>query len=421
MPPSEPLRIFLSYGHDDYASLALRIKRDLEAQGHKVWFDLERLKTGGDWERYIEDGLDFCSAVPDCGRFLLLMTPHSMRRPNGYCLNELARAYGRNLPVIPVMISTVEPPLSIGRLQYLDMRECFPAEQQYKKQSQQLLNALAEKQVPFEGVQQRLLHYLDPVSYGDDLNRHLAHFTGREWVMAEVEEWLATSRRVLWITGDAGVGKSALAAWLCDKRPEIAAYHFCRFGNSDRVDPRKALFSLAYQLSTQIPDYRDRLNDSPLDKTVLETNVPAVFDRLFVDLLNNLSPTSTPQVVLIDALDEVSGSRKNELASLIGSRFDRLPPWLRLIVTSRSYEQEINFDLQALDPWKLDAGRPSRPRSCTTRSKSSPGSRTRTRSCQINAPSFCSSSRTAKSGRSVSPQSRGTSSSAGIGQSLMPA
>lgn len=41
---------------------------------------------------------------------------------------------------------------------------------------------------------------------------------------------------MLWITGDAGVGKSAVAEWLCDKRPEIAAYHFCRFGNSDRVD-----------------------------------------------------------------------------------------------------------------------------------------------------------------------------------------
>ena len=63
--------------------MAVRIKRDLEALGHEVWFDVERLKIGGDWERYIEDGLDFASAVPDTGRFMLLMTPHSVRRPNG--------------------------------------------------------------------------------------------------------------------------------------------------------------------------------------------------------------------------------------------------------------------------------------------------------------------------------------------------
>ena len=36
--------------------------------------------------------------------------------------------------------------------------------------------------MPFEAVQQRLLNYLNPVNYGDDLARHLARFTGREWV-----------------------------------------------------------------------------------------------------------------------------------------------------------------------------------------------------------------------------------------------
>jgi hypothetical protein len=354
------VRIFLSYGHDRYASLALRLKRDLEAQGKEVWFDVERLKPGGDWERYIEEGLDFASAVPESGRFLLLLTPHSVRRPDGYCLNELARAYSRNLPIIPVMVSTVEPPLSICRLQWLEMRECFPAEQheeQYEKRFTELVKALEEKRVPFEGVQQRLLNYLQPISYSNDITSHLTRFTGREWIMTEFNEWLASSRRVLWITGEAGVGKSALSAWLCDKRPEIVAYHFCRFGNTDRVDTRKALSSIAYQLSTQVPDYRDRLNALPLDQIVVESNVPAVFDRLFAAPLKDLAPANTPQVILIDALDEATQNAKNELAGLIAAEFYRLPSWLRVIVTSRPYEHDINFALQALDSWTLDAGR----------------------------------------------------------------
>jgi hypothetical protein len=175
--------------------------------------------------------------------------------------------------------------------------------------------------------------------------------------MNEVEKWLESSRRVLWITGEAGVGKSALAAWLCNKRPEVAAYHFCRFGNSDRVDARRALFSLAYQLSTQLPVYQDRLNASPLDKVVVETNLPTVFDRLFAEPLKDPVPIADkPQVIVIDALDEATRHGSNELASLIGGEFQRMPPWLRVIVTSRPHEQEINFALQALDPWKLDAG-----------------------------------------------------------------
>jgi len=355
------VRIFLSYGHDDYASLASRIKHDLEELGHEVWFDVERLKPGGDWERYIAEGFEFASKEAESGRFLLLMTPHSVRRPDGYCFKELARAYGRNLPIIPVMVSTVEPPLSICCLQWLDMRQCFPAEQheeQYKQRFGQLVTALTEKQVPFEGVQQRLLNYLQPMMYADDLARHRSRFTGRDWLKAEVEGWLASTKRVLWITGDAGVGKSAIAAWLCDHRPEITAYHFCHFDNTDRVDVRKALFSLAYQLSTQLPIYQDRLNASPLDKTAVEPNVRAIFDRLFVNLLIDAVPLSDkPRVLLIDALDEATRNGRNELASLIGGEFDRLPSWLRLIVTSRPYEQEINSELQALDPWKLDAGR----------------------------------------------------------------
>src|SRR6266540_3089776 len=35
----DPLRIFLSYGHDEHAEVASRLKEDLLARGHEVWFD----------------------------------------------------------------------------------------------------------------------------------------------------------------------------------------------------------------------------------------------------------------------------------------------------------------------------------------------------------------------------------------------
>jgi hypothetical protein len=85
-------RIFLSYGHDEHVTLAQRLKQDLEARGHEVWFDAERLIPGADWERYIEEGLEWVAAVPREGRVVLIMTPYSVRRPDGYCLNEIARA-----------------------------------------------------------------------------------------------------------------------------------------------------------------------------------------------------------------------------------------------------------------------------------------------------------------------------------------
>ncbi len=86
--------------------------------------------------------------------------------------------------------------------------------------------------------------------------------------------------------------------------------------------------------------------------------MPAIFDELFVNLLRDAEPiTDNPHVLLIDGLDEATSNGKNELASLIGSEFKRLPSWLRAIVTSRPHEKEINFAFQALNPWRLDAGR----------------------------------------------------------------
>jgi hypothetical protein len=97
-------RIFLSYGHDEHRTLAERLKEDLQARGHAVWFDADRLVSGADWERYIEEGLEWAAAIPDRGRIVLILTPHSVRRPDGYCLNEIARALSRRLTVIPVMV-----------------------------------------------------------------------------------------------------------------------------------------------------------------------------------------------------------------------------------------------------------------------------------------------------------------------------
>lgn len=111
-----PLRIFLSYGHDEYAIFTEQLKVDLQRRGYKVWLDLDRLKPGGDWENYIAEGFEWVSEYPGNGRFILLMTPHSVRRPDGYCLNEITRTIERKRPIVPVMVVESEPPLSISRI-----------------------------------------------------------------------------------------------------------------------------------------------------------------------------------------------------------------------------------------------------------------------------------------------------------------
>ena len=43
------LRIFISYGHDEYADFARILPDELKRRGHEVWFDEARLKAGETW------------------------------------------------------------------------------------------------------------------------------------------------------------------------------------------------------------------------------------------------------------------------------------------------------------------------------------------------------------------------------------
>ena len=357
------LRIFISYGHDKHVVLAERLKKDLESRGHEVWFDADRIKPGRDWETYIENGIDWVSEVPVSGRMVILLTPHSVRRPDGYCLNELSRALKRGLSLVPIMVAWCEPPLSICRIQWLDMRDCVPIQDResfYESKFGRLAEALELDQLDFEGTQSRLLHRLQPLPFDAEITQHLQRFTGRQWMIDRIDTWLSNPQasRIFWIIGKPGVGKTALAAWLCYYRREVAAFHLCKYGHTQKSDPRRCVLSIAYQLSSQIPEYQTRIDAMDLEKIISESNPRTLFDLIIVQPLSvNLKKPKQTIVVLIDALDEASEGGKNELADFIGAEFSKLPQWFRLIITSRP-DPEVTRPLQALTPIVLDASGP---------------------------------------------------------------
>lgn len=354
------MRIFISYGRDEHAALAKRLKEDLQRRGHQVWYDADRLQPGDDWETRIEEALAYTRQAQDGGRVILLMTPHSVRRPDGFCLNEIARAVAWRLMVVPVMLVWCEPPLSICRVQWLDMRDCVPfseRQERYEAKFKRLVEALEQGHLDFGGAQSRLASLLQPLPFDADILHHLPRFTGRQWLFDQIDSWLASRKasRVFWLIARPGMGKTALAAWLCANRREIAAIHLCRHGDRQKADPRRCVLSIAHQLSTQLPEYEARLNALNLEQIIPESNAQTLFDSLIVQPLSSgVSPRKRAVVVVIDALDEATRDDRNELADLIASEFHKTPDWLRLIITSRP-EVEVTCPLQGLTPYTLNA------------------------------------------------------------------
>lgn len=331
------LKLFLSYGRDNYVDEVRALKNALEARGHQVWFDQEQLGVGLDWERRIEEGLAWCDRV------VLTMTPHSVRRPDGYCLNELAKAMERQKVIIPVLLIDVPngAPTSICRIQYLDWRDAVPAAQKQDRftvRMARLCEAIEQDKLDFEGGQQRLLRILQPINYAGDINRHVARFSGRKVLFERLRYWLndPLGEQVVWLCGSSGMGKSAVVAMLAHNWAETGAVHFCVAGHVDKADPRRAILSIAFQLSTHIDLYRSRLMSIDLEQEA-EKDAQSLFDALLVGPLSGDFPLpSHPWLVVIDALDEATqADGQNSLAELIGQEWPKLPSWLRLAVSSQ--------------------------------------------------------------------------------------
>jgi WD40 repeat protein len=351
-------RVFVSYGHDEYAAVAERLVHDLLAAGHEVWFDRDRIRPGDDYLEYITEGLEWTSGRPGTGCFVLLMTPHSVRRPNGFCLKELARAVDRNLKVIPVMVADVEPPVSIANRDYLDLRNAVPVEShaaRYARELARLCEAIGRDGPQFDGVQARLRHHLPPIAFHADVEKHLHGFTGRRRLLDDYEEWLGDDRGepVFWLTASPGAGKTAFSAHLVATRPEILAYHFCLHGDPERVDARRAVQSIAFQLAASLPDYAQRLNALDLDRLAV-ADPRSAFNALVEAPLSTGFPVPAARVVvLVDALDEATRTGTNDLAALVAAEAHRLPPWLRFFLTSRD-TREMQFLLQGFSAHPLE-------------------------------------------------------------------
>ncbi len=360
-------RVFLSYGHDPASiQLVRRVQQDLQNLGWTPWLDSAEISFGDDWRHQITKGIHESQHV------LAFLSAHSTRKP-GVCRQEIAIALGpRKGHVYTILVeplSQVKPPLIISHLQWLDMQEWraleelqpLAAEALYQDSLKKIV-AVLEINQPFSGDVEDLRRWLKPWESTSDLIAAERGFTGRRWLLdglvdpplgssdpdtelaiGEIESWRSnlSGPSVFWISAGPGWGKSAVAARLAHSaRTHVMAIHVCRHDQPSTRDASVVLRSIAFQMATQLGDYREQLLRLARDKVLLEgLNASEIFSRLLANPLahevGGQDHADGRRLIVIDALDESIEAGKSELLNLVSSEFRRLPPWLGLVVTSR--------------------------------------------------------------------------------------
>ena len=184
----------------------------------------------------------------------------------------------------------------------------------------------------------------------------------RLFFFQSVEKWLddrSSPNRVMVISGNAGMGKSVIAAVICKRMQEagrLSGSHFCQHDKARYRNPKVMLQSLACQLSYSLPEYKDALVKTLSRNLGVELNnmeVKDLFDLLFDEVLSKLEDPGRNILLVVDGLDESEYQGRNELLDVISNHFIKLPRWIRFLVTTRP-EINIADSLERFKPLQLE-------------------------------------------------------------------
>ena len=142
----------------------------------------------------------------------------------------------------------------------------------------------------------------------------------RHWLFADFDRWFSDpgDSRAYVLLGDAGVGKSVIAAELAkltQSDGRLGSCCFCLHKDTLRSDPRNLIGTVAYQLCEYNEEYRTNVGGRSRVTTILANSALGLielFTKLLQEPLGKCNTHSKRMLVIIDALDETNHESRKD-------------------------------------------------------------------------------------------------------------
>ncbi|KAJ3127168.1 hypothetical protein HK100_009892 [Physocladia obscura] len=186
----------------------------------------------------------------------------------------------------------------------------------------------------------------------------------RQWLLKNALDFLlapsSANEQVLWLQGNAGVGKSVMAALTADevyKRNLLGAVFFSKYDNGDSNNARNLIVTIAFGLCTWSYYFAEFLlklyhNDLNISSKPIGQLFNELIHKPLISLFES-KPSHKPAIIIVDGLDECGQpGQRTEILKAFCEFFETLPAAVKVFVTSRP-EPDINNLFKTLPTIKL--------------------------------------------------------------------
>jgi hypothetical protein len=132
---------------------------------------------------------------------------------------------------------------------------------------------------------------LKPLDFNNELKLYSRNFVGRKWIFNIIDTWLETNNRTLLITGMPGIGKTAISTYLYHKLKNVLAFYMFRRDDNEKLSIKSFVTTIAFQISTQIPEYREFLLDTDIENLLSRFQGVTLFRKLIAEPLSGTRPS----------------------------------------------------------------------------------------------------------------------------------